>query len=163
MVQVLCNKNTTESSTEYIPHHLFIQCYKQTRGVRRIGLTSLNPKVCPSNQSESDPIRSKKKINPIQSEVKKSIRIRSEVEKSIQIRSNVKKINPIRSNPKQIYQIRSDQTLKIRNPIRSDVYCVSNYPSNVSQDRLERRLFVGPFAACYPLPTHFEVYCMSKL
>ena len=25
------------------------------RGVRRIGLTSLNPKVCPSNQSESDP------------------------------------------------------------------------------------------------------------
>ena len=32
--------------------------------VCRIGLTSLNPKVCPSNQSKSDPIRS---------EVKKSI------------------------------------------------------------------------------------------
>ena len=36
------------------------------RGMRRIGLTFLNPKVCPSNQSESYPIRSTK-INPIRS------------------------------------------------------------------------------------------------
>ena len=32
----------------------------ETVGVRRIGLASFYPKVCPSNQSESDPIRSLK-------------------------------------------------------------------------------------------------------
>ena len=31
----------------------------QSRGVRRIGLTSLNPSVCPSDKSEPDPSPSK--------------------------------------------------------------------------------------------------------
>ena len=74
---------------------IFAQTINST-GVGRIGLTSLNPKVCPSNQSESDP--KLKKINPI----------RSEVEKSIQIRSDSKLKNSIRSNSKQIDQIRPD-------------------------------------------------------
>ena len=71
---------------------IFAQTINST-GVGRIGLTSLNPKVCPSNQFESDP--KLKKINPI----------RSEVEKSIQIRSDVKKFNPI-----QFKTNRSDST-----------------------------------------------------
>ena len=40
----------------------------RTRGVGRIGFSPLNPKVCPCNQSESDPIRSKKnQSDPIRS------------------------------------------------------------------------------------------------
>ena len=59
------------------------------RGVRRVALASLNPKVCPSNQLESDPmLKNQSESDP---KLKNSIRIRSEV----------KKVKPIRSNPKQ--------------------------------------------------------------
>jgi hypothetical protein len=61
----------------------------QTRGVRWIGLTSLNLMVCLSSQSESDPIR-------------------SEDEKSNPIRKNIYKI---RSDPMLKFVIRSDPNL----------------------------------------------------
>ena len=55
----------------------------ETTGVRRIELTSLYPKVCPSNQSESDPIRSlKNQSDRIQSETNISDPIRLEAKKS---------------------------------------------------------------------------------
>jgi hypothetical protein len=53
------------------------------RGVRRIGLTSLNPIVCLSSQSESDP-KMKKQSDPIRENVYK-------------IRSDAKFRNPIRT------------------------------------------------------------------
>jgi hypothetical protein len=53
------------------------------RGVRRIGLTSLNPMVCLNSQSESDPkmkkaIRSEKNVHKIRSDPMLKFIIRSD-------------------------------------------------------------------------------------
>ena len=50
MLNIECPIARQSSITIFLRHPVV-----RTRGVRRIGLTPLNPKVFPSNQSESDP------------------------------------------------------------------------------------------------------------
>ena len=80
------------------------------------------------------------------------------------ILSEVKKINPIRSSPKQIYQIRCDQTLKIRNPIRTHIVCQI---IRQMYHRIDSREGYLPdlWYICCLLSATFTliVYCTSKL
>jgi hypothetical protein len=54
-MHVYCTCISFKTVILYLADLCFIMTYLPIKGVRRIGLTSLNPMVCLSSQSESDP------------------------------------------------------------------------------------------------------------